>query len=291
MAVELRELRALVAVADEGTFTDAAIALGTSQASVSRAVAGLEDELGVRLLLRTSRGATPTVTGQRVLAHARRVLDDVAAVHRVVAGTGELRVGYAWAALGRHTTAVQRRWSADHPGASVVFVQSATVSAGLVEGVADVAVLRRPVEDRRLREALETVLVGVERRYAVLASDHRLGRRRTLGLRDLLGEVVGVDSRTGSTTPDLWPEGTAPAAVRETRGVDELLNLIAAGAVVGITSEATVRQHPRPGIVYRPVRDAEPVAVHLAWWRDDPPPRVRELVGLVCELYAADDPR
>ena len=71
---DLRQLRALTAVVDEGTFTDAAIALRTSQASVSRAVADLERDLGVRLLLRTSRGARPTVLGRRVAEHARRVL-------------------------------------------------------------------------------------------------------------------------------------------------------------------------------------------------------------------------
>ena len=49
---ELRQLRALTAVVDEGTFTDAAIALRTSQASVSRAVAELERTRGTRLLLR-----------------------------------------------------------------------------------------------------------------------------------------------------------------------------------------------------------------------------------------------
>ena len=68
--VELRQLRALVAVVDEGTFTDGAIALGVTQASVSRAVAALEAVLGARLLQRTSRGAGVTVTGARVVAHA-----------------------------------------------------------------------------------------------------------------------------------------------------------------------------------------------------------------------------
>ncbi len=51
-SVEVRQLRALVAVAEEGTFTDAAIALGTSQASVSRLVASLERQVGVRLVER-----------------------------------------------------------------------------------------------------------------------------------------------------------------------------------------------------------------------------------------------
>ena len=54
MDLEVRQLRCLVAVVDAGTFTDAAIELGVSQAAVSRTVMALERELGVRLLHRTS---------------------------------------------------------------------------------------------------------------------------------------------------------------------------------------------------------------------------------------------
>ena len=65
MNLELRHLRALVAVDDARTFTDAAISLGTSQASVSRSVATLERTLGVRVFQRTTRSVTPTPAGHR----------------------------------------------------------------------------------------------------------------------------------------------------------------------------------------------------------------------------------
>jgi hypothetical protein len=53
-----------------------------------------------------------------------------------------------------------------------------------------------------------------------------------------------------------------------------------------MTAEATAAQYPRPGLVYRPVRDAPPVSVWLAWWRDDPPPHLPELIRLVRTAYA-----
>ncbi|WP_238706011.1 helix-turn-helix domain-containing protein [Serinicoccus marinus] len=53
--LSLRDLRSFLAVVDEGTFTDAAIALRTTQASVSRHVGALEQALGVRLLQRGGR--------------------------------------------------------------------------------------------------------------------------------------------------------------------------------------------------------------------------------------------
>src|SRR5262245_33215818 len=73
--LRLHQMRALVAVLDTGTFTDAASTLGVSQAAVSRAVAGLEAALGVRLLQRTSRHVTLTSTGARVVERVRLILD------------------------------------------------------------------------------------------------------------------------------------------------------------------------------------------------------------------------
>lgn len=284
MSVELRQLRALVAVVDEGTFTDAAIALGTTQASVSRAVAALEGGLGTRVLRRTTRSVATTAVGARVVEHARQALASVAALEQVAARTDhDVRLGYAWSALGRHTVPVQQRWAGMHPGRSLRFVFVATPTAGLAEGRSDVAVLRRPVDDPRLAVAE----VGHEGRHAVLPADDPLARRRSVSLADFAGRTVGLDRRTGTTDEHLWPRPEqAPAGYREVHNVEDFLTMVAAGQVVGITSEATTRQHRRPGVVYRRVRDAPPVPVLLAWWREDPPTGVDELLAVVRDAYA-----
>jgi hypothetical protein len=67
--------------------------------------------------------------------------------------------------------------------------------------------------------------------------------------------------------------------------VDEWLTLIAAGQAVGVTSEATANQNPRPGVAFRAVRDAQPIPVWLAWWKEVPPQYLTELVDLACETY------
>lgn len=283
MDVELRHLRVLLAVVDAGTFTGAAAALHTTQASVSRTIAALERALGARVLRRTTREMSLTPVGTRVVAHARRVLAEVAAMQRAAGeARGDLRVGYAWAALGRHTTAVQRRWSADHPGSALVFVQSNTPTAGLTEGTADVGVLRRRVQDARLG----WTLLGTEHRVAALAADDPLACHRSLRLDDFAGRTVAVDALTGTTTENLWSPVGAPVATRTVRGVDEWLTLIAAGQALGVTAEATATQHPRPGLVYRPVREAAPVQVWLAWWADSPPAHLEPLVQLIRAEYA-----
>ncbi|NUS77031.1 MAG: LysR family transcriptional regulator, partial [Streptomyces sp.] len=69
-----QELRTLVAVAEEGGFSAAAVRLGTTQSAVSHAVRGIERKLGVLLFERGRFGARPTPAGARAVAHGRRVL-------------------------------------------------------------------------------------------------------------------------------------------------------------------------------------------------------------------------
>ncbi|MDQ1006227.1 DNA-binding transcriptional LysR family regulator [Streptomyces sp. V4I23] len=281
MNVELRQLRCLVAIVDEGTFTDAAIALGVSQAAVSRTLASLERSLGVRLLRRTSREVAPTATGLRVVAHARRVLGEVEdLVREATSGHTLLRIGYAWSAVGRHTLAFQRRWAAAHPGTELHLVRVPSATAGLAEGACDLAVVRRSLDDRRF----DSAIVGLERRMCAMASDDPLARRRSVRLADFTGRTLLIDRRTGTTTTELWPPEARPAT-EETHDVDDWLTLISTGRCVGMTAESTANQYPRPGVVYRPVRDVEPIAVRLAWWRQDPHPATQAAIELLTALY------
>jgi DNA-binding transcriptional LysR family regulator len=281
MSVELRHLRCLVAIVDAGTFTDAAVQLGVSQAAVSRTLAGLEGQLGTRLLRRTAREVSLTAAGQRVLVRARRLLADVDHLVADAAGAGtRLRIGHAWSAMGRHTLDFQRRWAAQHPDTELQLVRTNSPTAGLAEGACDVAVLRVPADPRRF----DSALVGLEQRLCAVAADDPWARRRSLRLAELAERTLLVDRRTGTTTPELWPEGARPA-VELTQDVDDWLTVIATGRCIGVTAEGTAAQYQRPGVVYRPIRDAEPIAVRLAWWRDDPHPASAPAVALLTELY------
>lgn len=122
-----------------------------------------------------------------------------------------------------------------------------------------------------------------------MSRDDALRRRRTLRLADFAGRTVAIDLRTGTTTVDLFPADAAPAGAREVHGVEEWLTLIESGTACGITTEATARQHTRPGVAYRRVIDAPPVPVWLVWWRDDPPALVTELVALTTALFAEQE--
>jgi len=74
---ELNVLAAFAVVAEERSFTRAALRLGVSTSAVSHAISGLEERLGVRLLARTTRNVAPTEAGERLLAQLRPALDDI----------------------------------------------------------------------------------------------------------------------------------------------------------------------------------------------------------------------
>ncbi len=282
MDVDIRQLRAFVAVVDEGSFTDAATVLNTTQASVSRAVAALEAAIGSRVLRRSAREIGLTETGAHVLGPARTILEELERV--LEAGrsdTRDFRIGHAWGALGRHTTGVQRAWAEEFPGSELLFVHVDSPTAGLAEGLVDAAVVRRPLPDKQV----ETTLLGVEPRYAAMASNDPLARRRSVSINDLVDRTVAIDEQTGTTTLDLWPPGSGPTKTRLSNGMDDWLTMIAAGQAVGMTAEATTHHHPRPGLKFRLVRDAEPVPVWLAWRRRDPPQNLDPLIQLLREAY------
>ena len=281
MDLELRHLRCLVAIVDAGTFTDAAIELGISQAAVSRNLIALERVLGVRLLHRTSRTITPTTAGVHALAQARQVLaaaDNL--VTEATTGHTRLRIGHPWSAMGRHTREFQHRWAARYPDVELRLIRTNSATGGLAEGLCDLAVLRTGVDGHRFASAI----VGHERRYCAIAADDPWARRRSIRLDEVAQRTVLIDRRTGTTSPDLWPAETRPR-FQETRDIDDWLAVIAAGGGIGITAEGTTAQYRRDGVVFRPLRDAPPIAVQMIWRRHDPHPSTHAAVALLTELY------
>ncbi|MGP1385965.1 MAG: LysR family transcriptional regulator [Thainema sp.] len=96
--VKLSQLRALVAVANDQNFSEAALKLGISQSAVSHAIASLEDELGVVLLNRGRYGARPTPVGEQIIQQSRQILDmlqEIGKTANLAKGLerGQVRVG------------------------------------------------------------------------------------------------------------------------------------------------------------------------------------------------------
>jgi DNA-binding transcriptional LysR family regulator len=282
MDLELRQLRCLAALLEAGTFTDAAIELGMSQAAVSRNIAALERAVGIRLVHRTTRSVALTEAGERAMVHVRRALSAVDGLVREAGSQpGAVRIGYAWSALGEHTTDFQRRWAGAFPATELELVHNNTPTAGLSEGTADLAILRRAPESA----GIDYVQVGEEKRYCAMSSDDGLARRRSVTLAQVAESPLAVDTLTGSTTSDLWPAGSQPQKFIPIRDVDDWLTMIGSGKARGVTAAATAHQYRRRGVVYRPVRDAPPVAVYLAWADADAARERQRVIDLLVSLY------
>jgi DNA-binding transcriptional LysR family regulator len=90
---ELSVLSAFLAVADERSFTKAAKRLNVSTSGVSQAIRKLEEQIGVRLLTRTTRSVAPTDAGEQLLAHLRPALSDIRGVLTALSGLQSTPVG------------------------------------------------------------------------------------------------------------------------------------------------------------------------------------------------------
>src|SRR5688572_2107246 len=92
--MELRHLRYLVTVAEELHFGRAAIRLNISQPPLSHQIRQLEEELGVKLFERNTRGVRLTEAGSRIVQEAQQVLSQVDHFAKVAAYAGEGEIGH-----------------------------------------------------------------------------------------------------------------------------------------------------------------------------------------------------
>ena len=145
--VSLVALRVFREVAERGTLTSAAAALGYTQSAVSRQVASLERAAGAPLLERRHDGVRPTTAGHVVLRHAATVLDQIDAAARELAGlpaeAGTIRLGWftsAGASLLPRALAALRR---SHPAITVITREGSTPALvrALRAGSVDLALL------------------------------------------------------------------------------------------------------------------------------------------------------
>ncbi|KIP51275.1 LysR family transcriptional regulator [Leucobacter komagatae] len=284
MEWSLKELRCFVAAATSGTITGAASELHVSQASASRAIAGLERALGQQVLRRGRHGCVLTAFGEALLPHARRLLAQVDTMNALAQREQHrIRLGYAWSALGKHTTNLLRQWRETDAASELHFEHHDTPTSGLAEGRCDVAIMRSPPDPLKYSSAV----IGLERRVGVFSVDDPLwARRRTLRMREFAARTVAAEPRAGTTRRELWDGGPAPENFLAVSNTEDWLTTISAGEAVGVSAESTAVHHARSGVRFIPITDAPRIAVRLVWWRDEAPTGVEALVELATRLYA-----
>ncbi|MFS0691383.1 LysR family transcriptional regulator [Streptomyces nitrosporeus] len=194
--LETEALRLLVAVADTGSFTGAALRMGYTQSAVSRRIASLEQQAGGPLFERLPRGVRLNPAGRTLHRHAVDVLErlsraeaELAALH---AGRGGvLRVGAFATANIFLVPAALREFTRARPGVQVTAVEgrSATLMRRLVEGALDIAVVSDYPSGLPSAEGTRTTALLDDELLVALHREHPLAGAGSVDLCDLREEV------------------------------------------------------------------------------------------------------
>jgi DNA-binding transcriptional LysR family regulator len=170
--MEIRELRAFVAVAEEGGMSAAARRLHVSQSALSQTIQSLERQLGAQLLVRDYAGARPTDTGKALLEEARALLDHhdraLAAITGTAVAAAQLRIGVPLEFPPDVLPAALAQLATAHPSTRVEVRHSSSAAqlAALRERELDLALLRyRPAD-----LALDAVLAVTEAMGVIIAA-------------------------------------------------------------------------------------------------------------------------
>ncbi|MBL8384383.1 MAG: LysR family transcriptional regulator [Burkholderiales bacterium] len=270
--MDLRQLRYFVAVAEAGHITRAAERLGIRQPPLSQQIKALEAHVGLPLFRRHARGVALTEAGRQLLADARGILRDVAALeerltHARTGLQGRLSITFtSSAAAHRFTPTVLQACRQTYPGIALVLGEdnAAGILDALAGGRLDCGLLRVPTArpdgiafDTLLREPL---LVALPAGHRLLAR-RRGGATPTLRLRDLAQEDLILVRRPGA--PGLYASllelcraaGFEPRVALEVDRMMTNLNLVAAGAGVSVVP-ASMRGTHAHAVVYCPLADA-----------------------------------
>jgi DNA-binding transcriptional LysR family regulator len=272
---DTRQLRYFVAVAEQLHFGRAAAALHISQPPLSRAIRGLEEQLGARLLSRSRRRVELTAEGARLYEEAKKVLAQLERtaleVGAMAAGqSGRLRLGFVSLADYGVLPGLLKSFKSARPGVSLALREmlSPDQAAALSAGELDFGLLLPPVAGD-----FEHLVAQSERFVAALPARHAAARQRRIAMRDLAGEAFVMVPR--DIAPGLYDivaglaarAGFSPRVAQEAIQMQTVVSLVSSGLGVAIVP-ASIANLGRRGVVYRELADAHPrLDLWLAWRR------------------------
>jgi DNA-binding transcriptional LysR family regulator len=272
--LDLRLVEYFLVVAEELHFSRAAAKLHIAQPSLSQQIRRLEEQLGVKLLDRTSRHVELTPAGQALLLEGRRVMQHSERVIQTVraAGSEQLTIGFYGSAAATLLPEVLRTFSERHP---LVQVSLRELLLGdiddILDGEVDVAFTRlRPDQAN-----VEIEIIARERRLVALPGDHPLAERKSVSFSELHGEsFITNPAVPASGPPANWlheqqSHGLPGNVAAQASSIQEILTLVASGRGICLVPAPVGREYQRSGVAYVDVDDADPALVSLAWRRDD----------------------
>ena len=201
--MEIRQLRAFVAIAESGTFTAGALRVHVTQAAISMQIRQLETEIGAKVFVRAPRHVILTEAGEQLLRRARHILrEHDAALDEIAelagAERGRLRIGSASAmVLTDQLPGILKELRTQHPGAEIAVTSgtSEVLVDQILAGEVDIAFVSLPVDVR----GIKTERLSEDQLVAIASPRHKLAKQRTISAYTLAGERLILGERGGNT--------------------------------------------------------------------------------------------
>ena len=289
-------MRDFVAVAEELSFTRAAQKLHLAQPSLTVQIKLLEEELGVRLLLRGKGRVSLTDEGRSFLADAQRVLalsaESVEAVRHLNPRTAEqLKIGYV-AGLHNHLLpATLAAFGKEYPQISVSLfdMTSAEQLEAIEAGKIDLGFvgLRGSLAGR----ALKGECVARYEILVALSKGSALTKKAKIDLKELEKHFFVTLSERAHPGWTAWmqrifsPVGFMPRTLQEAENLPAVLHFVATGLGVALLPEQ-IKSIRHPGVLLRPLKQPVKVESWVAWKPDNRSKPLEQYIRIVKEAHS-----
>jgi LysR family transcriptional regulator, hca operon transcriptional activator len=294
--MELRHLRYFIAVAEEGSLTNAAERrLHTAQPSLSRQIRDLEAEIGVKLLERGARGIELTVAGRTFLDHARLALLQVEAAGEAARRAAQpqktaFMVGFLTGEEMVWLPDVLRILHEEEPAIEITLASQSSpdLAGALMQGKMDVAFLRRETQ----APGITFKLMTKEPLVAMMPTGHRLASRKEISPQEIAAETYISPTRYAPILKSVIESYMAKLGIT-LKPEYESDNLTSTMSLVASTGGMTVlpiyaRHVLSPSVVLRPLKGEPPtIDLFMGYNRSNTSPLLKRFLARADELVAA----
>ena len=246
------QLQSFVAIAETGSFTEAAYRINLTQSAVSHALSALESELGVTLLERNHTGVVAlTNVGQQIIPHVRALLAQAETIQQEAQAArglarGKLRLGSIPPISPRLLAGVLTHFQQQYPDIEVVLFEGTLqeVQEWIGASMIDVGFVHHPAKE------VESTFITTDEMQVFVARGHRLHARTSVAASELREECL-IMPRTGCEVPEIFDQNrgkhgphiryqasdgtTILAMVREGLGITILPRMMFPETLEGIT--------------------------------------------------------
>jgi LysR family transcriptional activator of glutamate synthase operon len=295
--MELRQLRYLLALAEERHFTRAAAREHIAQPALSQQIRRLEDETGLALVQRTTRRVALTEAGELLVARARRILAEVDAARAEMEGlrgveTGHVTVGAMHTMGPVDLSLALATFRQRHAGVELTVREHSSEELAEMLRVDELDLAFLSVTERIESHGLGLHQLVIEELVAVLPPDHRLGRRRRVRMAELSGEEF-ISYREGSRLRELLvaagrAAGYNPRVTLESNESQRIRRLVALGLGVAILPRSDVEGPGAAIAIATLISPSLTRDITLAWREGRRhAPAAAEFLGLARSMFTA----